>query len=327
MGNFFFIDQSYKNFLEDIGVNSQEIFKKVGIPWENMNDEGISISKEQYISFMNSMETVTTNEHILGLSNVEDLVLFVPPLFAAMCAKNGMKCIERLAKYKQLMGPFALNIVKNSHTLELEFVFDDQHTPIPRFTVLSEQVLIVAIIRKATGIKIIPKKVASKYNYGDEFEQYFGMKPQRHDKNILTLDLTDMHRPFITANNTMWHYLEPELKKRIAELEADDSYAAKVRNVLIESIPGGTYTIEDVAAELNVSPRTLQRRLAVEKTTFVKQLNHTRELIARNYLKNSTISTDEIAFLVGYSDANVFNRAFIGWTGLTVGQFKKRFRN
>lgn len=326
MGNFFLIDQSYKNFLEDIGVNSQEIFKKVGIPWENMNDEGISINKEQYISFMNTMETVTTNAHILRLSNVEALVLFVPPLFAAMCAKNGMKCIERLAKYKQLMGPFALNIVKNSHTLELEFVFDDQHTPIPRFTVLSEQVLIVAILRKATGIKIIPKKVASLYDYGEEFEQYFGVKPQRHDKNILTLDLIDMHQPFITANNTMWQYLEPELKKRIAELEADDSYAAKVRNELIELIPGGTYTVEDVAAELNVSPRTLQRRLAVEKTTFIKQLNHTRELMARNYLKNSTMSTDEIAFLVGYSDANVFNRAFRNWTGLTVGQFKNRLR-
>lgn len=134
-----------------------------------------------------------------------------------------------------------------------------------------------------------------------------------------------MQEPFITANNTMWQYLEPEFKKRIVELEVDDSYAAKVRNKLVELIPGGAYTVDDVSADLGVSPRTLQRRLAVENTTFIKQLNHTRELMARNYLKNESISTDEVAFLVGYSDANVFNRAFRSWTGQTVGQFKKKY--
>ncbi|WP_373471160.1 AraC family transcriptional regulator [Carnobacterium alterfunditum] len=325
MGSFFLVDQSYKNFLDSIGVNGERVFKKAGIPYENIDDEGISINKEQYVSFMNSMETVTTNEHILKLSNVEELVLFVPPLFAAMCARNGMKCIERLATYKQLMGPFALTVVKHSHTLELAFVFDDYHTPIPRFTVLSEQVLIVAILRKATGMNIVPKKVSSLYEYGDEFEQYFGVKPHISEKNALSFDLADMQEPFLTANNTMWQYLEPELKKRIDELESDDSYAAKVRNKLIELIPGGAYTVDDVATDLGVSPRTLQRRLNVEKTTFIKQLNHTRELVARNYLKNESMSTDEVAFLVGYSDGNVFNRAFRSWTGQTVSQFKKKY--
>lgn len=327
MGRFFLVDQSYKNFLDDIGVNGERVFKKAGIPYENIDDDGISINKKQYVSFMNSMEALTTNEHILKLSNVEELVLFVPPLFAAMCARNGMKCLKRLATYKQLMGPFVLTIEKNRHTLELEFVFDDYHTPIPRFTVLSEQVLIVAILRKATGLHIIPKNVSSHYEYGDEFDQYFGVKPHMGEKNILSFDIADMQEPFLTTNNTMWHYLEPELKKRIDELEADESYAAKVRNKLIELIPGGTYTVDEVAADLGVSPRTLQRRLAVENTTFIKQLNHTRELMARNYLKNKALSTDEIAFLVGYSDANVFNRAFRSWTGQTVGQFKKKSMN
>lgn len=158
MGSFFLVDQSYKNFLDDIGVNGERVFKKAGIPYESIDDEGISINKEQYVSFMNGLESLMTNEHILKLSNIEELVLFVPPLFAAMCARNGMKCIERLAMYKQLMGPFVLTVEKDSRTVELEFVFDDYHTPIPRFTVLSEQVLIVAILRKATGLNIIPKK-------------------------------------------------------------------------------------------------------------------------------------------------------------------------
>jgi AraC-like DNA-binding protein len=325
MSIFFVIDKMYKNYLDDIGVNGELVFKKAGIPYKSIDDEGISLTKQQYIAFMESMDTFTTDEHILMVSNVDQLVMFVPPLFAAMCSKNGISCFERLATYKKLMGPFILNITKDNQQLNIEFVFDDRQTPIPRFTVLSEQVLMVGLIRKTTGLRIVPRVVASIYDYGDgQFQDYFGIKPEKSTKNVVSFSLVDMQEPFLTANNTMWNYLEPELKKRIKEMEIDETFAAKVRSKLIELIPSGDCTIENVAFELAVSSRTLQRRLMSEKTTFIKQLNHTRELMARNFLKNQRMSTDEIAFMIGYSDANAFSRAFRSWTGITVGDYREK---
>lgn len=325
MSNFFVVDKSYKHYLDGIGINGELVFRKAGIPYESIDDEGIALNKAQYISFMESMDAATSNANILKISNVDDLVVFVPPLFAAMCSKNGISCFERIAKYKKLMGPFVLNVSRDKSLLNLEFVFDNQSSKIPRFTVLSEQVLMVGILRKATGMKIIPKRVTSIYDYDDvAFYDYFGVMPEKSDSNTLSFSLSDMQEPFLTVNNTMWHYLEPELKKRIEEVDIDETFSGKVRSKLFELIPGGAYTIEDVASELAVSPRTLQRRLSIEQTTFIKQLNHTRELMARNYFKNRYMSNDEIAFLIGYSDANAFSRAFRSWTGMTIGHYREK---
>lgn len=71
-----------------------------------------------------------------------------------------------------------------------------------------------------------------------------------------------------------------------------------------------------------MSKRTLQRRLNDEGTSYNEQLNHTRELLVRNYLKTE-MTLDEIAFLVNYLDAKSLSRAFKTWTGMSVTQYRK----
>ena len=66
-----------------------------------------------------------------------------------------------------------------------------------------------------------------------------------------------MEKPFISHNDTMWEFFEPELQKRLYEMERDDSFSAKVRSALTELLPGGAGTVDDVAAKLGVSKRTL----------------------------------------------------------------------
>lgn len=72
-----------------------------------------------------------------------------------------------------------------------------------------------------------------------------------------------------------------------------------------------------VARELSTSTRGLQRELKVEGTSFQEVLNRTREALARHYLSHEAMSTQEIAFLLGYEDPRSFYRAFQSWTGLT----------
>ena len=67
----------------------------------------------------------------------------------------------------------------------------------------------------------------------------------------------------------------------------------------------------------------MQRKLTQEDTSFQKQLNKTRELLARNYISNTDMSSDDIAFLLGYQEVNLFLRAFSVWTGMSVSEYKK----
>lgn len=327
MSNFYVIGKAYGSCLENLGIDSELVFKKAEIPVNSTAEDGIAISKDQYIRFMEAMDQVVTDEQILALGDIDKILMFIPPLFAAMCSKNGLNCYERISKYKELIGPFAIHLIRDESTLTLnmEFSADKKEIPLPRFSVLSEQVLMVGIIRKATGLHIVPQRVVSRYDYGDgSLEEYFGVAPEKGDENLLVFRIEDVEEPFLTRNNSMWEYIEPELKRRLKELQKDESYSAKVRTILHELIPAGRGDIDDVAKEMAVSSRTLQRKLSSENTTFIKQLNHTRELMARNFLKDRRISNDEIAFLIGYSDANAFSRAFRGWTGMTVGEYRKQ---
>ncbi|MGL5415072.1 MAG: helix-turn-helix domain-containing protein [Clostridium sp.] len=204
-------------------------------------------------------------------------------------------------------------------------MFDDGDRRLPKFSILSEQILMVSLIRRGTGVEIVPRKVTSLYEYEDvEFEKYFKVKLYKDKRAVLEFNINDVKRPFLTENNIMWKYLEPELQKRIKEMEVDESFAARVRTVLFEFIPSGDSSIESVAKELNLSVRTLQRKLSEEKTTFLKQLNHTRELLARSYLKDNSMTIDDISFLIGYSDTNSFVRAFKIWTGMTITEYKNK---
>ena len=96
----------------------------------------------------------------------------------------------------------------------------------------------------------------------------------------------------------------------------------KVRSALTELLPGGTGTVDDVAMKLGFSKRTLQRKLTEENTSFQKQLNGTREILAKHYIRNTDMSSDEIAFLLGYQEINSFLRAFHLWTGMSVSDFR-----
>lgn len=81
--------------------------------------------------------------------------------------------------------------------------------------------------------------------------------------------------------------------------------------------------MDEVAVKLGVSKRTLQRKLTEEGTSFQKQLNGTRELLAKNYIRNTEMSSEDIAFLLGYQELNSFLRAFSVWTGMSVSEYKK----
>lgn len=81
---------------------------------------------------------------------------------------------------------------------------------------------------------------------------------------------------------------------------------------------------EDAAQGTDLSIRLADHpaELPEEGTTFQKQLNHTRALLAKNYLKKTALASEDIAFLLGYQDVTSFFRAFSLWNGQGVSDYK-----
>ena len=130
--------------------------------------------------------------------------------------------------------------------------------------------------------------------------------------------MKDLKKPFLTANNIMVEYLEPQLKQKLVEKESEtlETFTDRVQKKLFQLIPSGQFSLENVAEEFGISTRIVQRNLAVENIKF-------NRIMALNYLESKELSIDEIAYLVGYSETSSFYRAFKGWTGKTVLQYRK----
>lgn len=83
----------------------------------------------------------------------------------------------------------------------------------------------------------------------------------------------------------MWDIFEPELSQRLADLEEEASFTRRAQAVLLEGLPSGQFSMDEVARRLGVSTRTLQRRLQVEGTRFKTVVGNTRRRLACHYLR------------------------------------------
>ena len=103
------------------------------------------------------------------------------------------------------------------------------------------------------------------------------------------------------------------------------------RHDLVESVANGLrFGIEarptqcQLAGMVNVSDRTLRRRLGQQDTSYRALRDHTRYERARDLLSHSAMTVAQVAELVGYSDARAFRRAFKRWAGVLPAEFRQR---
>ena len=107
---------------------------------------------------------------------------------------------------------------------------------------------------------------------------------------------------------------------------ASDTLADRVTAAMRTVLPDGSPTLRRVARALSMSERTLRRRLAAEGIAFGALREGELLRLARDLLSRRSSTVDEVAYLLGFSEARAFQRAFKRWTGETPGAFRARGR-
>jgi AraC-like DNA-binding protein len=126
----------------------------------------------------------------------------------------------------------------------------------------------------------------------------------------------------VTHNAELLAMLDPQLEAELANQQLQQTVQDRVKQTLKRLLPGQRPTIQEVARELNLSARTLQRRLTEAGVTFQQLLEEARRELARHYLLQSALQLNETAYLLGYENANSFFRAFHHWEGTSPGQWR-----
>lgn len=116
--------------------------------------------------------------------------------------------------------------------------------------------------------------------------------------------------------------VEAEISARHAALIAD--LPATVRRVLHKQLLVGPSGMDDVAAQLGMHRRTLDRHLHRHGVHYGELLESVKADVARQLLRSTRMQVQQIAARLYYSSAANFATAFHRWTGMTPTEYRRR---
>lgn len=136
--------------------------------------------------------------------------------------------------------------------------------------------------------------------------------------SAILFDAGFLSLPVFWADASLLETLESYARKQIHQIFLSETWSQRVAEILSERLMRGEpFGLGDIVGGIGVSTRSLQEKLKGEGTSYRNFLADVRKQTALSCLKDDRISLCDIAFLLGFSEQSVFNRAFKRWTGLS----------
>jgi len=319
----FSVWSSWRVMMQDAGVNGANVLRRAKLPGDLFARESVRLDSATYFQLWDAIDEEAGDAGgpaPLRFAQKMSTDWFNPELFVALCSEDMNSALDRLAKYKS--GPVALKLERDARRTTVAVEFLDRGLTPPPVLVAFKLVFLVQLARVGTRSPLHPLRVgwpAPGLSARDAraYATWFGVPVEDLPVPTVVFGAEDTQRPFLTANHGMWKFFEPALRQRVADLEKHASTVERLRSALLEALPAGEVSMPAVCRKLGVSTRTLQRRLQEEGSSFRQTLDALRNSLAHHYLHNSSLSSTEISFLLGFEGPNSFVRAFQAWTGST----------
>ncbi len=156
----------------------------------------------------------------------------------------------------------------------------------------------------------------------EPYFEYFGGEVQFGAKvNGICIPASIAEERLPTGNPELARINDQVAREYLARLEKAN-ITNRVHVLLTSMLPSGTASQENIAGELHMSLRSLQRKLSDEGVTYKELLDTTRRDLALSYMEEGKRSVSELTFLLGFSDSSSFARAFKRWTGKSPRDYR-----
>lgn len=132
----------------------------------------------------------------------------------------------------------------------------------------------------------------------------------------------DAARSFLASNRELAQSNDHVLESMLESLRQDD-LVSRVKRAMVEELPSGTPSETRIAKAVSLSGRSLQRRLAEQRTSFNGLLTTVRCELAERYVHDHGLPVTEISYMLGFSDLSAFSRAFKRWTGRSPAEARR----
>jgi AraC-like DNA-binding protein len=331
MTNHFRVPSLLPRKLEELALSPNGVLRQAGLSAGLFNQEKILVSTDEYFALYRGIAGATDDPGFgLKLGTEDRVERYDPIRIAALSAPSFRDALQRIARYKQLTCPEEIRVVERGNECTVQFVWLLAHEKEPALLLDMCFAWIVAIARRGVGRALSPKRVEFQRTpaHREMYEAHFRCPVKfKARQNALLFSKADMELPFVAYNAELLAVIAPHLEAELAEQLGHKSFSEQAKAILKRLVAGQRPGIQDLARELHLSTRTLQRRLTEEGITFQRLLEEARGELARHYLLHSFLELNQIAYLLGYEDVNSFFRAFHQWEGTSPGQWRELQRN
>ncbi|MCW5552183.1 MAG: AraC family transcriptional regulator [Verrucomicrobiae bacterium] len=316
-----------KRFAEQ-NIALPALLRRAGLPVTLFQQEKVFVTTAELFSLWRSVSELSADPGIgAKLGSETRLARTHPAGIAVMCSRTFGDALQRLGRYKQLTCPEEIRLHRTDQEAAVEFYYVEARETQPEVLVDMLLSWILSVGRLGTGDQFAPLRLElmRPAKHRALLESHFGCRVRfKADRNALVFRSSDLDRPFVTHNEELLNVIGSQLDSELQARHASNSVGEQVKQTLRQLLAGKRPTLQDVAKELGLSARTLQRRLTDSGITFQQVVEETRRELARHYLKQRAVELNEAAFLLGFEDANSFFRAFQHWEGTSPGEWRTR---
>lgn len=305
-----------------------------GFTQEEISDSGQMVEWQKAAAIYDMLADLTGNEQI-GLSLGTSLPLSMLGMvgFMMQASKNTEEAMQAYCHYGYMVCP----MITFSYRKEGKHAIVELHqnamwqSTYPRNARIAIDMVLgctVNYIKALTGKDVFPvgvevefsKTALSTYTELLHCQVLFNAPIHR-----MIFRTEDMELPILTSDVSLYEMFSSILGQKKA-LAFQGSCRDTLKHLLLMQFKGHIPTIEEAAAYLDMTVRTLQRKLMDENTSFRNIANEVKKELALHLMNNPKTSLTEVADILGYGDLPAFRRAFKGWTKATPKAIKQQLK-
>jgi AraC-like DNA-binding protein len=315
--------------LASYGLEPTEIFRRAGIAIDEVDSPSARLpvdSVQQVWQFAHAH-----TDDCFGIRVAQHLT---PASLHAMglslwCSNTLRELFERYIRYRCVLSHMHFcELIDEGESVRLSLV--DERRIKSEITNDAATAFFLGIARRLYREDFSPRELHITRSLGEErrdIEEFFQTEIVENAGGYCVLFAAeDLEAPLRFANPELATQLDLIIERYIAEFGLISEYMLRVRTEIHRLIGLGSVSLELVADNLNVTARTLQRRLASEKSSYNILLDQVRKQLALEYSAAPKASATEIAFRLGFTDSGSFGRSFRRWTGQSFSEYRQTRR-
>ena len=313
--------------MHDQGVSAEALLRGTGLKPDRLNDPQAGMSLAQKIVVYGNAQRLTTRPDVgLRAGARQRLSDFGVYGYALASSPTFGDAVALGVRHVKLAGPV---IEKRFRVQGDTAVFEGRDMQaLGELLPLVTEYWFSSVLRLATCVLEAPvpsRLIRLPYPrpaHAAAYERAFGC-PAQFDTGVLEwhFDAAVLSAPCPNANPITAQLCAQMCERLLRSLPDESALERSIRTACFNSC-GDFPALADMARSLGLSGRTLQRRLTARGRNYQELVDEVRTALASEYLRQTTLSVEEVGQRVGFSEASNFRKAFRKWTGQAPAAYR-----